>query len=324
MNEYSQIVGQWFTHTCSLEEVRPALERFAARYSPGQGPDYIWVDNYAVCGTLLKKIFPTIKIVLEDSAHLVRRYMRTLTPGQALNQDFMAALSMAFFTLHAPDVREQKVLYCGEGNARKKLMPYLLLTSKTCAGNSRCARIRIEAGQKERCIRLMEEELLPDVESDEEDEDAAMAAHTLATHFTGRPPQPSSGVRQQRSGSGSGSGGGSQAAEARAKAGFMLAASICHVCLLKLCPRTPSHKGRQCCLNRPGQRLLADDVQLLMDFQATPVQNAQGTRGESSPTQVGISSPVNLCSSSSTSPASASSSGSRGGCQHMWTMPGQL
>ena len=33
--------------------------------------------------------------------------------------------------------------------------------------------------------RLMEEELLPDVESDKEDEDAAMAAHTLATHFTG-------------------------------------------------------------------------------------------------------------------------------------------
>ena len=36
MNEYSQIVGQWFTHTCSLEEVRPALELIAVRYPPGQ------------------------------------------------------------------------------------------------------------------------------------------------------------------------------------------------------------------------------------------------------------------------------------------------
>ncbi len=33
--------------------------------------------------------------------------------------------------------------------------------------------------------RLVEEELLSDADSDEEDEDAAMAAHTLATHFTG-------------------------------------------------------------------------------------------------------------------------------------------
>lgn len=31
MNEYSQIAGQWFTHTCSLEEVRPALKLIAAK-----------------------------------------------------------------------------------------------------------------------------------------------------------------------------------------------------------------------------------------------------------------------------------------------------
>ena len=34
--------------------------------------------------------------------------------------------------------------------------------------------------------RVVEEELLPDADSDGEDEDAAMAAHTLATHFTGK------------------------------------------------------------------------------------------------------------------------------------------
>ena len=104
-----------------------------------QGPYYIWVNYSAVCGNLLKKIFPTVKIVLEDSTHLMRRYMRTLTPGHPLNresqlltdainlirnmhavhnftlilslcisEDFMAALSMAFFTLHAPDVAEHK------------------------------------------------------------------------------------------------------------------------------------------------------------------------------------------------------------------------
>ena len=44
------------------------------------------MDNSAVCGNLLKKIFPTVKIVLEDSTHLMRRYMRTLTPGHPLNR----------------------------------------------------------------------------------------------------------------------------------------------------------------------------------------------------------------------------------------------
>ena len=57
-----------------------------ARRSCLQGPDYIWVDNSAVCGNLLKKIFPTVKNVLEDLTHLMRRYMRTLTPGHPLNR----------------------------------------------------------------------------------------------------------------------------------------------------------------------------------------------------------------------------------------------
>ena len=26
MNEYSRIVGQWFTHTCSLKKMQPALK----------------------------------------------------------------------------------------------------------------------------------------------------------------------------------------------------------------------------------------------------------------------------------------------------------
>lgn len=52
-----------------------------------QGPEYIWVDNSAVCGNLLRNIFPSVKIVLEDTTHLMRRYMRTLTPGHPLNRE---------------------------------------------------------------------------------------------------------------------------------------------------------------------------------------------------------------------------------------------
>ena len=36
MNEYSMIAAQWFTLTCSLEKVRPALQLLAARYPAGQ------------------------------------------------------------------------------------------------------------------------------------------------------------------------------------------------------------------------------------------------------------------------------------------------
>lgn len=117
-----------------------------------QGPEYIWVDNSAMCGNLLKKIFPSVKMVLEDSTHLMRRYMRTLTPGHPLNresqlskaaiklhilvhvvdslnltlslctpEDFMAALSMAFFTLHAPDVAEHKDALLQGGKSQEEV-----------------------------------------------------------------------------------------------------------------------------------------------------------------------------------------------------------
>ena len=54
---------------------------------PLQGPEYIWVDNSDQSGQILQGIFPTVKRVLEDSTHLMRRYMRTLTPGHPLNRE---------------------------------------------------------------------------------------------------------------------------------------------------------------------------------------------------------------------------------------------
>lgn len=104
-----------------------------------QGPEYIWVDNSDQSANILMEIFPTVKAVLEDSTHLMRRYMRTLTPGHpsyrelptvssdlcvhlhSLNytraricsseltssftcvEEFVNDLSKAFFTLHEPD-----------------------------------------------------------------------------------------------------------------------------------------------------------------------------------------------------------------------------
>lgn len=46
----------------------------------------IWVDNSDICGALLKSIFPSVKQVLEDSTHLMRRYMRTLVPDHPQNR----------------------------------------------------------------------------------------------------------------------------------------------------------------------------------------------------------------------------------------------
>ena len=46
---------------------------------------YIWVDNSDISGPLLRRIFPGA-LVLEDSTHLIRRYMRTLLPDHPQNR----------------------------------------------------------------------------------------------------------------------------------------------------------------------------------------------------------------------------------------------
>lgn len=129
VNEHSQLVAQWFTHTTSLFEVRKGLQLLRDRYKdedvevrksanflrrqynachleyksvaisvidmPLQGPEFIWVDNSDQSGQILQGIFPTVKRVLEDSTHLMRRYMRTLTPGHPLNRE------SSFICLHS-------------------------------------------------------------------------------------------------------------------------------------------------------------------------------------------------------------------------------
>ena len=130
VNEHSQLVAQWFTHTTSLYEVRKGLQLLRDRYKGDdvevsqsadflqinfsidasqiadcshinnqdvtlQGPEYIWVDNSDQSGQILQSIFPSVKRVLEDSTHLMRRYMRTLTPGHPLNREF------TFICLHS-------------------------------------------------------------------------------------------------------------------------------------------------------------------------------------------------------------------------------
>jgi hypothetical protein len=55
------------------------------RYSPQDGPSYIYVDNSSQTASFLQEVFPSVKKVIEDSTHFMRRYMRTLTPGHPLN-----------------------------------------------------------------------------------------------------------------------------------------------------------------------------------------------------------------------------------------------
>lgn len=66
---------------------------------PLQGPEYIWVDNSDQSANILCEIFPSVKGVLEDSTHLMRRYMRTLTPGHPLNRELPATSLCPIFEM---------------------------------------------------------------------------------------------------------------------------------------------------------------------------------------------------------------------------------
>ena len=59
-----------------------------------------WVDNSDICGDFLKSIFPTVKQVLEDTTHLMRRYMRTLMPDHPQNRMLCSALVGAKLAMH--------------------------------------------------------------------------------------------------------------------------------------------------------------------------------------------------------------------------------
>lgn len=85
-NEHGMVLGQYFTHTASMLEVKEALLLIGARYEKGNGPEHICADNSDVGGPLLKIISPTVKQVMEDSTHLMRPYMRTLMPDHPQNR----------------------------------------------------------------------------------------------------------------------------------------------------------------------------------------------------------------------------------------------
>ena len=70
------LISEWHEHTHLIEYHMNAHSHV----------QYIWVDNSDICGSLLKRIFPTVREVLEDSTHLMRRYMRTLVPDHPHNR----------------------------------------------------------------------------------------------------------------------------------------------------------------------------------------------------------------------------------------------
>ena len=56
-----------------------------------QGPSFMWLDNSDFSGPFMRKLFPNTTI-MEDSTHLMRRGMRTLTPGHSM-------ISESYFSL---------------------------------------------------------------------------------------------------------------------------------------------------------------------------------------------------------------------------------
>ncbi len=48
-----------------------------------QGPGFMWLDNSDFSGPLMRKLFLKTTI-MEDSTRLMRRGIRTLTPGHSM------------------------------------------------------------------------------------------------------------------------------------------------------------------------------------------------------------------------------------------------
>ncbi|KAA6421252.1 MAG: hypothetical protein FRX49_08738 [Trebouxia sp. A1-2] len=146
-NGYMQIVSYYFTCTTSLVELQEGLQkRYEAAGS--KGPRFIWLDNSDFSGPFLRKLFPNITS-MEDSTHLMRRGIRTLTPGHSTIKTFMLGLSACIFDIHQPDVEALKarLTRVGKSDADNKALPSKYLTD----------RCRIRVGVKEVIVQQLDD-----------------------------------------------------------------------------------------------------------------------------------------------------------------------
>lgn len=83
-----------------------------------QGPRLMWLHNSDFSGPfmIMRKLFPNTTIK-EDSTHLTRRGMRTLTPGHSMIKTFMRGLSACIFDSHQPDVVALKACLTRDGKS---------------------------------------------------------------------------------------------------------------------------------------------------------------------------------------------------------------
>jgi hypothetical protein len=68
----------------------------------------MWVDDTAQMERTMKKSFPSLKTILEDATHGMRRYARTLPDGHHGTKAFMGDLSRAFFEVVESDKEQLK------------------------------------------------------------------------------------------------------------------------------------------------------------------------------------------------------------------------
>ncbi|KAG7674408.1 hypothetical protein NADE_008166 [Nannochloris sp. 'desiccata'] len=110
MNEYGQIVALILTNTKSPGEVISQLQDVYSSWEElnAQLPEYMWVDDTSQMEGAMMKAFPTLKNVLEDATHGMRRYARTLPDGHYDTKAFMGDLSKAFFRVVPSDEEQLK------------------------------------------------------------------------------------------------------------------------------------------------------------------------------------------------------------------------
>jgi hypothetical protein len=75
----------------------------------------MWVDDTSQMERAMKQSFPTLKTVLEDATHGMRRYARTLPDGHVGTKAFMGNLSRAFFEVVESDKDQLKKKLMEEG-----------------------------------------------------------------------------------------------------------------------------------------------------------------------------------------------------------------
>lgn len=104
LNEHGQIMGQWFTHSDSPDELTQQVSDMKARFDDGDGLKYLWLDHQPLAGPFEVAFEDTLKHVLVDVFHIMQRFTRLVPESWSFRVQFMDKLTLAFYNLHMEDV----------------------------------------------------------------------------------------------------------------------------------------------------------------------------------------------------------------------------